>query len=148
MVPKQNRYNRINLDGKSRNYTTTSLVALKGGQVVCLDATDKAVLATAELVNAGNHLYAVIAQTLSVGEEIPAGDSLTLDYMETGREFALYAPATTALTRDKMLTVKDGVLALAAAAELETPADRVVAYSVEQYTVAAGKQELVRVRIA
>ena len=145
MVPKQNRYNRINLDGKSRNYTTTSLVALKGGQVVCLDATDKAVLATAALVNAGNHLYAVIAQTLGVGEEIPAGDSLTLDYMETGREFALYAPATTVLTRDKMLTVKDGVLALAAE---ETPADRVVAYSVEQYTVAVGKQELVRVRIA
>lgn len=144
-VPKQHRYNRINLDGKSKNYTTTSLVDLLPGQVVCLDATDKAILATEALVATGVHLYAVIGQTLAIGETIPAGDSLTLDYMETGREFALLAPAATALVRDKLLTVAAGQVALVVAGEDAAP---VRAYSVENYTVAADKAELVRVRIA
>lgn len=145
LVQKQNRYNRINLDGKSRNYTTTSLVDLLPGQVVCLDATEKAILATAALVATGAHLYAVIGQTLAIGEPIKAGDSLTLDYMETGREFALRAPGATVLKRDTLLTVADGQVALVTPGEDAPP---VRAYSVENYTVAADKVELVRVRIA
>lgn len=142
MTPNTDRYKRINLDGKSINYTTTSAVDLKGGQIVCLAATGLAVLATAALVAAGAKLYAVVSQTLGLNDVIAAGDSLTLDYMQEGREFALYVAAATVLTRDKILTVDAGQLKAVAAAEPGR------AYSVETYTVAAGKPELVRVRIA
>lgn len=142
MTPNTDRYKRINLDGKSINYTTTSAVDLKGGQIVCLATNGLAVLATAAMVLAGAKLYAVISQTLGLSEVIKAGDSLTLDYMQQGREFALLVTAGSVLTRDLVLTVDTGVLKLVAASA------PVKAYSVETYTVAAGKQELVRVRIA
>lgn len=148
MTPNTDRYKRINLDGRSINFTTTSAVALKGGQVVCLDNKGLAVIATAALVLAGAKLYAVVSRALSVDEAIPAGDSLTLDYMETGREFALLAAPETALTRDLALTVVDGAVALATPAEDADVGGNIRAYSVETYTTKAGKQELVRVRIA
>lgn len=142
MTPNTDRYKRINLDGKSINYTTTSAAALKGGQIVCLDAAGLAILATAALVLAGAKLYAVVSPALGLAEVIPAGDSLTLDYMQEGREFALLVAASTVLTRDLILTVDAGILKLVTAG---APGR---AYSVEKYTVAAGKSELVRVRIA
>lgn len=143
MTPKAARYNRVNLDGKSINRTAISAVAMLAGTVVCLDDNEQAIVATAALAQAGKHLYVVTQQHLGITEEIAAGDSLNLDYVQTGREFAVRVKAATALNLDSQVAVGAGGVC-----ELAGEETGFIAYSVEKFTVAADKVELVRVRIA
>ena len=143
------RFNRINLDGKSVTETRTSAADILPGTALSI-AADRFVVydgvGAVYVANTG-HLMG-----LSADEAIPAGNSIEGEYLEQGRGMAVLVAAGTEVTTDTPLTVgADGVFEIASPgtpADGENPAvpaDRVLAYAKEDYTVGA-EPELVWVR--
>lgn len=141
------RFNRINLDGLSVTETRTSEAALKPGQAVAITSglfvapTGGAAKQRLYVVNAGG------LQGLQSDQDIPAGDSVEGEYLESGRDLAVLVGAGVAVVKDSPLAVAStGLFKLADAATESTPADQVVAYAQETYTTSAGGAELVWAR--
>ena len=134
------RYNRINLDGKSVTETRVSADAVKAGQLLAITG-GKFVLPAAGTAQQLYVANAACLQGLTADEEIPAGDSIEGEYLETGRVVA-------ALVTAEVVCAKDTPLSVAATGYLvATAADAVVvAYADEEITVNAGSPQLVRVR--
>lgn len=144
------RFNRINLDGKSVTETRTSAAAILPGTALKITADRFTVSDGAGAVYVANtgHLMG-----LSADEAIPAGNSIEGEYLETGRGIAVLVADGTVVTMDTPLTVgADGVFAIAQPGtpgdgeeDPAVPADRVLAYGKEDYTV-GDEPELVWVR--
>lgn len=143
------RFNRINLDGCSITETRTAAVDVLPGTALAITADRFVVSDGAGAVYVANtgHLMG-----LSADEAIPAGNSIEGEYLETGRGIAVLVDAGTEVTMDTPLTVgEDGVFAIAQPGtpggedDPAVPADRVLAYAKEDYTVGEAA-ELVWVR--
>ena len=141
------RFNRINLDGKSRTESRISEAALLPGTVLVIEGD---LFETADAATAGKlsrQLYVATAayyQGMGTPDEIPAGDTVEGEYMTEGRQLAVLATATTALTKDAPLALD------AATGGLKLPdpeTEEVVAFSKETVTVGASA-ELVLVQVA
>jgi hypothetical protein len=136
------RFRRINIDGKSITETRLATAAILPGTFATIsNSTDKFVQATAPagrlyLIEVGNH------QGLSIDEAIPAGSSAVGDYVEEGREFAVRFAASTALKKDDPITVTAGGLGLKGV----EGTDKIIGYSQETITLAAGATGLARIR--
>lgn len=144
------RFNRINLDGKSVTETRISEADILPGTALKITADKFVAVANGEgaiyIANVGNLVG------LTADEAIEAGNSVEGEYLETGRGIAVLVAANTVVTMDTPLTVgADGVFSIAspgAPADGETPAvpaDLVLAYAKEDYTV-GDEPELVWVR--
>ena len=147
------RFNRINLDGKSVTETRTAATGVQPGSAMVITDNQFAAPAggaTIEKLYVANtgHL-----QGLGADDVIPAGDSIEGEYLETGRGIAVLVAPGTVLVKDSPISVSAGVVpgyglgvfTLAAPAAGDDPADRVVAFSQEDYTV-GDTAELVWVR--
>lgn len=143
------RFNRINLDGCSITETRTAAVDVLPGTALAITADRFVVSDGAGAVYVANtgHLMG-----LSADDAIPAGNSIEGEYLETGRGIAVLVDAGTEVTMDTPLTVgADGVFAIAQPGtpadgeDPAVPADRVLAYGKEDYTV-GDEPELVWVR--
>lgn len=138
------RFRRINIDGDSLMKTETrrTAAALLPGTFAYIDSTsDEFTQAT----SARGRLYVIDVghtQGLTVNEAIPADDSAIGNYVEEGREFAVRFAASTALKKDDPITVTTGGLGLKGT----EGTDKIIGYSQETVTLAAGSTDLVRVR--
>lgn len=147
------RPRRINNDGKSITELATSAVDLLPGTFVGLDANAKFVKATAAGGSPAGAvpMYIVNVDDLTgqgILDVIKAGESVTGDYVEQGRQFSALVKAGSVLKKDtKLMMGATGVLEVWATA---TPDPKVVAYSQEVFTVPASPAggSHVRVRIA
>lgn len=131
------RFNRINLDGCSITETRTAAVDVLPGTALAITADRFTVSDGAGAVYVANtgHL-----QGLGADDEIPAGDSIEGEYLETGRGIAVLVAAATVVAMDAPLSVgADGVFE---ATGLDGTA---LVYGKEDYTV-GDEPELVWVR--
>lgn len=140
------RPRRVNNDGISITELGLAKTALLPGSFAVLDETGEFVQATAP-----NKPTYIVNCDDKVGGDIltavPAGDSVTGDYVEQRRQFAALVKPGTACVKDTKfkLSATGGTLELATADD-----DVVIAYSQEIYTTPAndGKPSHVRIRIA
>lgn len=138
------RFRRINIDGDSLMKTETrrTAAALLPGTFAYIDsATDEFTQAVAPrgrlyVVDVAHH------QGLTVNDAVPADDSAIGNYFEEGREFAIRFAASTALEKDDPITV--GAAGLGVKGVEGT--DKIIGYSQETVTLAAGATDLIRVR--
>lgn len=147
------RFNRVNLDGKSVTETRTAADDVLPGAAMVITGNRFAAPAGGATIE---KLYVVNTghlQGLGADDVIPAGDSIEGEYLETGRDIAVLMAPSTVLVKDSPISVTAtvvpgyglGVFTLAAPASGNDPADRVVAFSQEDYTVGEAA-ELVWVR--
>lgn len=147
------RFNRINLDGKSVTETRTAADDVLPGAAMVITGNQFAAPAGGATIE---KLYVVNTghlQGLSADDVIPAGDSIEGECLETGRDIAVLVAPNTVLVKDSPISVTAdvvpgyglGVFTLASPATQNDPADRVVAFSQEDYTV-GDTAELVWVR--
>lgn len=138
------RFRRINIDGDSLMKTETrrTAAALLPGTFAYIDnSTDEFTQATAPR----GRLYVIDVahdQGLGVNDAVPADDSAVGNYVEEGREFAVRFAASTVLKKDDPITVTAAGLGLKGT----EGTDKIIGYSQETVTLAAGSTDLVRVR--
>lgn len=140
------RPRRVNNDGRSITELGLATTALLPGSFAVLNAEGNFVQATAP-----NKPTYIVNCDDKVGGDIltavPAGDSVTGDYVEQRRQFAALVKAGTVCVKDTKfkLSASGGTLEEATAED-----DVVIAYSQEIYTTPAngGKPSHVRIRIA
>jgi len=132
--PIGNRPHRVNLDGKSKTELGTSDAALKPGTFVKF-VNGKYVVAGAKVPG----MFVVGCDDKvggSILTAIEAGESVTADYAEDGRVFALLAEAGSVLKAHEtaLKLAADGSVEVAT---LPDDAALVVAVATEDYTVPA-----------
>jgi len=91
------RYSRVNIDGKSLYKTETRLasVNLRPGTFAIIDNNDKFAVASSGSVGRVYVIDVAHHEGLSISDVIPAGHSAIGNYVEEGREFAVYVAAGT-----------------------------------------------------
>lgn len=132
--PIGRRPHRVNLDGRSKTELGTSAVALKPGTFVKFVNGKYAVAG-----EKGPGLFVVGCDDTvggSILKAVEAGESVTADYADDGRVFALLAKAGSALKAHEtaLKLAADGSVEVAT---LPADADLVVAIATENYTVPA-----------
>lgn len=131
-IVKGKRPRRVNQDGKSCTELGTSDVALLPGQIAHIEGGKYKVSTTKRpgsfVVQCADNVGG------SILDAIPAGDSVTGDRFEQGREYAMLVKAGTVLKKAETLLKQaaDGTLEEAAG-----PFDDVVAVAIEDYTIPA-----------
>ena len=134
------RYERVNLDGKSITESRVSAAAVLPGQGLVITGK-KFVAPTADVKQQLYIANVAHLQGLTADDEIPAGDTIEGEYLETGRDVAALVAATVVVDKDTPLTIgADGYLKLTTIA-----GEAIVAYSQEALTV-GDSAELVWVR--
>lgn len=147
------RFNRINLDGKSRTESRVSAVELLPGTALLI-ADDLFVKADAtSLASDRRQLYVATAayyQGMGTPNAIPAGDTVEGEYFTEGRQVAVLAAKGAVLTMDTPLTLDaaTGTFKAADLAVAEGANEPVLAYSKETVTVSSSEAELVLVQVA
>ncbi|WP_223146179.1 hypothetical protein [Pusillimonas sp. ANT_WB101] len=91
------RYRRINIDGKSLYKTETRLAAvdLRPGTFAIIDNDNKFALAASGAVGRLYVIDVAYHEGLTITDVVPAGHSAIGNYVEEGREFAVYVAAGT-----------------------------------------------------
>lgn len=141
------RFNRINLDGKSRTESRVSAVSVLPGTVLVIADGAFEVAGAPTATTGRRQLYVATAayyQGMGTPDEIPAGDTVEGEYFTEGRQVAVLATAATALEMDTPLTL-DAATGALKVADPET--EEVLAYSKETVMVGAAA-ELVLVQVA
>lgn len=120
------RYNRINLDGKSKTMTATVKASVDFGSVVSLNADKEFIQSTDKsqmFVLGGDY-----QQGKYTDGELAAGETGVAEYLESGRKLAVLATAGTYKTGDALMV--SGVMVLAADSDSE-----VLGYAAEDVTL-------------
>lgn len=91
------QYRRVNIDGKSLFKTETRIasVDLRPGTFAIIDNDDKFAVAASGTVGRVYVVDVAYHEGLSITEVVPAGHSAIGNYVEEGREFAVYVAAGT-----------------------------------------------------
>lgn len=89
------RYRRVNIDGKSLFKTETRIasVNLRPGTFATIDNDDKFAVAASGTVGRVYVIDVAHHEGLSINDLVPAGHSAIGNYVEEGREFAVYIGA-------------------------------------------------------